>query len=501
MNAFFEKKLYLFVFSIIFITVSLFGSHEIPVKQLFIDLNFFEIFNLLTIKENLFRPPDTNIRFLVFFIATIVMLLSFTLKSRNTRLLNTTIRNTIAILPLLFFITILITDNFYNIVALLLVILSLYYTIFYAKRSFHRYEIILISSYILILIYPFYNSLIHQSSLSEIDNYLRFLFVIPVYITLRDVNIELKIFLLSMGLASLLSGASAIFQYLYISGPVAGYSSSSSVFGTIILFFSLISMMSTAYFNKHRFFQYFLYISSSIGMVGWMLTGQRGLFLIIVFFILFLLFTKSKSLLWTNKKPLFLIPLILILFFFTTPLFNRITNIYEPTYNYITEDSGHHWSHEDSIIPRLSIWKASINMVKENNFYGIGLDNFNKKLEEQISDGKIDPIRKTIENKSAGMNHAHNQYLDIYAKTGIFGLITLLIFIYAHIKYFKNGLNSDRSEDNLISLIGLLCIFNFSVVMFFQTFLAHQQLILFMCLMLITISAIKSNLYYRRNEI
>jgi len=236
-------------------------------------------------------------------------------------------------------------------------------------------------------------------------------------------------------------------------------------------------------------------------MVGWMLTGQRGLFLIIVFFILFLLFTKSKSLLWTNKKPLFLIPLILILFFFTTPLFNRITNIYEPMYNYITEDSGHHWRDKDSIIPRLSIWKASINMVKENNFYGIGLDNFNKKLEEQISDGKVDPIRNTIENKSAGMNHAHNQYLDIYAKTGIFGFITLLIFIYAHIKYFKNGLNSDRSEDNLISLIGLLCIFNFSVIMFFQTFLAHQQLILFMCLMLITISAIKSNLYYRRNEI
>ena len=230
-------------------------------------------------------------------------------------------------------------------------------------------------------------------------------------------HINLKFFLLSIGLASLLSGASAIFQYLYISGPVAGYSSSSSVFGTIILFFSLISSFKVrcqcGFFNTS-----FIWRPYSIKNV----LQARGLFLIIVFFILFLLFTKSKSLLWTNKKQTF--NLILILFFFTTPLFNRITNIYESTYNYITEDSGHHWRHKDSIIPRLSIWKASINMVKENNFYGIGLDNFNKKLEEQISDGKIDPIRKTIENKSAGMNHAHNQYLDIYVKTGILGLIT-----------------------------------------------------------------------------
>ena len=149
----------------------------------------------------------------------------------------------------------------------------------------------------------------------------------------------------------------------------------------------------------------------------------------------------------------------------------------------------------------MTIWEGSINIIKENGFHGIGLDNFNKKLEEQMFLGKIDSIRDSVNNKSAGMNHAHNQYLDIYVKTGILGLITLLIFLYIHIKYFRNGLNSDKSEYNLISLIGILSVFNFSIVMLFQTFLAHQQLILFMCLMLVTIGAMKSNLNYRRNKI
>jgi O-antigen ligase len=500
-NAFFEKKLYLFLFSIILVFGSVFGNNETPVKQIFTEFNFFETLDLLATKESFFRTPDTFLRSSVFFLSIITMLLSFILKSSNTNILSTTLRNLITILPLVFFLTILSTDDFYNVIALLLVILSIYYTIFYAKRSFHRHESILISSYVLILIYPFYSSLIHQSSLAEIDNYLRFLFVIPVYITLRDMNISLKFFLLSIGLASLLSGALAIFQYLYINGPVAGYSSSSSVFGAIVLFFSLISIMSTAYFDKNKFIQYFLYVSSSIGIMGWMLTGQRGLILLIIFFGFFLFFTKSKSLLWTSKMPLFIIPSILILFFFTTPLFSRITNAYESTYNYVIEDSPHHWRHRDSIVPRLTIWEGSINIIKENGFHGIGLDNFNKKLEEQMFLGKIDSIRDSVNNKSAGMNHAHNQYLDIYVKTGILGLITLLIFLYIHIKYFRNGLNSDKSEYNLISLIGILSVFNFSIVMLFQTFLAHQQLILFMCLMLVTIGAMKSNLNHRRNKI
>jgi len=500
-NAFFEKKLYLFLFSITLVAISVFGNSEIPVKQILTEFNFFETLDLLAVKGSFFRTPDTILRFSVFFLAIVIMLLSFTLKSSNTNILSTTLRNIITTLPLLFFLTILITDNFYNVIALLLVALSIYYAIFYAKRSFHRYEIALIFSYVLILIYPFYSALIYQSSLPEIDNYLRFLFVIPVYITLRDMNISLKLFLLSIGLASLLSGALGIFQYLYINGAITGYSSSSSVFGAIILFFSLTSIVSTAYFDKNKFIQYFLYTSSSISMMGWMLTGQRGLIFLIIFFGFFLFFTKSKSLLWTNKMPLFIMSSILILFFFASPLFSRITNAYETTYNYVVEGSGHHWKHKDSIVPRLTIWKGSINMIKENSFYGIGLNNFNKKLEEQISLGKIDPIRNDVKNMSAGMNHAHNQYLDIYVKTGIFGLITLLIFLYIHIKYFRNGLNSDKSEHNLISLIGILSVFNFSIVMLFHTFLAHQQLILFMCFMLVTISAMKSNLNYRRNKI
>ena len=500
MNAFFEKKLYLFILAIFFLSASLFGSHEVPVRHLLTNFDFFQIFNLLVSKENIFRPPDTVIRFLLFFISILTLLFSFMLKSDNRNQVSNSMKNTITALSLLFFVTILITENIYNIAALLLISLSIYYAIFYGKKSFNRYEVILLFSYLLIFMYPFYTSLFHQSSLSELDNYLRFLVVIPVYITLRDINLKLKIFLLSISLATFLAGLLAIIQYLYGIASVSVYSSSTSVFGSIILLFSLITIMSIPYFEKNKLEQYFLYLSSTIGLMGWMLTGQRGLLMVLIFFILYLLFTKSKSLLWTNKKPLIFLSTFLIIFSFTSPLFDRMSNSIGSTYNFIVYDSKHDWKDKDSIVPRISIWKASINIINENSFYGVGLDNFNENLERQISDKKIEPIRNSVVNKSAGMNHAHNQYLDIYVKTGIFGLITLLIFIYGNIKYFKNGLNSDKSEDNLISLIGLLSIYVFSTIMLFQTFLAHQQLTLFMCFILIIIGSIKSNLNDRRNR-
>lgn len=501
MNAFFEKKLYLFIFSIFFISASLFGSHEVPVRHLLTNFDFFQIFNLLASKEYIFRPPDTVIRFSLFFISILTLLFSFMLKSDDRNQVSNSMKNTIIALSLLFFITLLITEHIYNIVALLLISLSIYYAIFYGKKGFNRYEVILLFSYLLIFIYPFYTSLFHPSSLSELDNYLRFLVVIPVYITLRDINFKLKIFLLSISLATFLAGLLAIFQYLYGIGPVNVYSSSTSVFASIILLFSLIVIMSIPYFEKNKLEQYFLYLSSMIGLMSWMLTGQRGLLIVLILFILYLLFTKSKSLLWTNKKPLIFISTFLIIFSFTSPLFDRISNSIDSTYNFIVYDSNHDWKEKDSILPRISIWKASVNIISENSFYGIGLDNFNENLENQILNKKINPIRDSAFNKSAGMNHAHNQYLDVYVKTGIFGLITLLIFIYGNIKYFKNGLNLDKSEDNLISLIGLLSVYTFSIIMLFQTFLAHQQLTLFMCLMLIIISSIKSNLNDRRNRI
>ena len=306
-----EKKLYIFILSSLLLVVSLFGNHETPVKQLFYDFDFFKIANILLSNNNIFRPPDTPLRFAIFGLSLGLLLSSFFIKCSTYREAPKIVSQMIISFISIFFITLLVTDSIYNIAAIMLLIISILYAIYYSKKKYQRYEILLIGTYILIFTYPFYNALFNLSSLSELDNYLRFLFVIPVYITLREIDIKLHHLLIVFGLSSLIAGIFAIYQYIFSSTPISGFSSSTSVFASIILFFSLVSLLSISQFDNKRT-RYFFISAFSLGIIGWLLTGQRGLFLIIIFFILYLLFSKSRSIMIAEKRSLGVITILLL---------------------------------------------------------------------------------------------------------------------------------------------------------------------------------------------
>jgi len=166
--------------------------------------------------------------------------------------------------------------------------------------------------------------------------------------------------------------------------------------------------------------------------------------------------------------------------------YQRFLNIYDDIYS-VDSKNTHHWTQQDSIIPRLIIWDGSIEIIKDNYLVGVGLDNFNKSLDEQIRLNNIQPVRKDLNNPTAGLNHAHNQYLDIFAKAGIFGLAALIIFIYINYYFFVYHIR--KSDDNLYSIFGLLVIISYSIFMLNHAVLSHHQSTIFMLLMLIFCAA------------
>ena len=117
-------------------------------------------------------------------------------------------------------------------------------------------------------------------------------------------------------------------------------------------------------------------------------------------------------------------------------------------------------------------------MINENFILGVGLANYNKELNSQIVSRKIKPIRQDQNNYTAGMNHAHNQYLDIFAKTGIIGFLTLIYFIIMNYYHFYRNLKNN--EDNIAGFMGLSILTSYVSYMMYHTILSHQQSILFM---------------------
>jgi O-antigen ligase len=150
--------------------------------------------------------------------------------------------------------------------------------------------------------------------------------------------------------------------------------------------------------------------------------------------------------------------------------------------------------HSDSIVPRINIWKGSVILIKKNIASGVGLNNFNSSLAEEIKLKNIKPMRNFSNNPTAGMNHAHNQYLDIFVKTGIFGFFALIFFIIMNLYFFYDRYKSSGDHDaKLLSLLGVVSIFGYMSYMLTHSVLSHQLSTLFMTLLLTILSAIITN--------
>ncbi|MCF7917138.1 MAG: O-antigen ligase family protein [Candidatus Omnitrophica bacterium] len=119
---------------------------------------------------------------------------------------------------------------------------------------------------------------------------------------------------------------------------------------------------------------------------------------------------------------------------------------------------------------RFTIWQGAWGMIKENPILGKGLGTF-MDYSLQYTEG-------------FGIYYAHNCYLQIWAETGIFSLLSFLIFsgllLYLAIKSTKKDITSNLS----ILSIGISCgIFGFLVHSFFDTQLYSVQLQAFFWLM------------------
>ena len=73
---------------------------------------------------------------------------------------------------------------------------------------------------------------------------------------------------------------------------------------------------------------------------------------------------------------------------------------------------------------RLNIWQGTVNMIRDNPVFGVGIGNFRPMYENYAP-----------EDASPGMHHTHNILLQTLAEIGIFGLLLSLVFLRSLAKY------------------------------------------------------------------
>ena len=454
--------------------------------SLLVSFDIKEIFQIYLNSDIFFRMPDTLNRISIFILSLIFLIIS-SLYRPQSESYNKIIQTSFVFLSSVFFFTIITTDDVYNMSIILLIIISVYYYIYKAKNHLEVYEVIFLLSYLAFSTFPFIHSYFITTSIVEVDNYTRFLLAIPLYIMIRDLDFNKQFFLYLVTITSII--VLPITLYFYLMNDlerVRAFTSSATIFSNITMTFFLFSILSIYFFKKYNLNYTFLaYLGAFSALFAWGLSGSRFTIIIPLLLIVFLIFMPSyrkyiSPLL--NKKGL-LFAVILLSTFFTSVSFDRFSNVNISSLSDYSKPEANHWMKQDSIVPRLLIWDGALNLIEENTLLGIGLDNFNDELHHQIVTNKIQPIRKNLDNPTAGLNHAHSQFLDIFVKLGFFGFLLLSFFIVMNFYFFYRL--SKMSEDNLFALFGLLFIFIYSLIMINHVILSHHQSTIFMVFLLV----------------
>ncbi|MCK4249387.1 MAG: O-antigen ligase family protein, partial [Candidatus Omnitrophica bacterium] len=125
---------------------------------------------------------------------------------------------------------------------------------------------------------------------------------------------------------------------------------------------------------------------------------------------------------------------------------------------------------------RFGIWQSAWAMVKENPFLGKGLGTFMSRFSQYVSPG-------------AGLQYTHNCFLQVWAETGIFALLSFLSFLsILLVRSTKVCWNSSEPV-----LLGLICgISGFLAHSFFDTQFYSLQLAVLMWVLLGITSSLTS---------
>lgn len=303
----------------------------------------------------------------------------------------------------------------------------------------------------------------HDSSLSELDNYYRFLLLLPLLlISLRENRI--------IGLIFISAIAGIIHSYTYQAfygihlypDNVFRYQGTSSSAITYSIMCSTLLMVCLYYMFYKVNKSYHLIFSAVTFLILFMITETRGPLIGIIIASIYLSYAiKNKEESCANyKAPLvFLSIFVISIMTIPNPVGERLKGMADI-------DLVNPEEIESSSLRERSYYLIfALQELKDNYIQGIGPQNVITKMSQSLEQQRIKNI--------IARDHVHNEFLDITLKFGLFSLI-LLFAVYFFIIQTKN-------EEHRV-LLNILMIMLISSQLTQSQFAHHQAITFFIAL-------------------
>lgn len=234
-------------------------------------------------------------------------------------------------------------------------------------------------------------------------------------------------------------------------------------------------LLGITHFNNYKKWILLLTLFTVTAVI--FLTGARtalvNLFLIFLVYILYL-FRENSFYRPTFIKVLFIIIPVLIASLYSNTIFEKSkdTPRYVSVENRISQIS----TDDTSSQARLTFWNNILKISKKSPVFGIGLGNYQI---ESI------PYERLTANDSNASLHAHNDFLEILAETGILnGCVYLSLFIVVFFINIKRVLKATDFEVKTIACLTLLLLIVYEVDSFFNFPMYRPTMQIFLALLL-----------------
>jgi len=276
-----------------------------------------------------------------------------------------------------------------------------------------------------------------QSFILSLNDYIIFLFYFFIYsLIINNINdkIQFDSLIKLFFIISIVIAGYALLQYYGFDPYLRELSAITSTIGQknwVSNYLALIFPIIFSYFlleniKKNKLYYY---LSLSIIYTTLIICQSRGIWISIIctFLIGMFLICKYKifDIFKKNKKWIILIIitflLITIIYSTDNPLNKSRLTVTQRALTILDEK-------DPSINTRLLIWRTTWNMIKNNPLFGLGIGNF--KLQYLCYQADILIDNPNLLKYAANAREAHNEYLQIGAEMGLFGLGLFVFIIY-----------------------------------------------------------------------
>ena len=340
----------------------------------------------------------------------------------------------------------------------LLLALSLY-LIFVAEKGSIRQEmdrvavlviLAMSTTFISVLLTQIYHM---DGSARDFDSVSRFLFAVPIFLVLRNMDSKL-LGIIQYGFPA---GAILIFIIIWMSGQhteARSYFNIHIHLGDLALMLGFLSIFSINWTQKDS---PLLAGIKALGLVAGLyvslVSGARGGWAAIpVFFLVWILTTsKFKHGVITRLSIAAIVMVLVAIVSYLTV--NTVHIRLDAAISDLTTTNP-----DTSLGIRFQLWKAAIQLFMQNPILGVGADGFGRAMDMLSDSGLLTKLAADI-----GKGEVHSYYFAILARFGIVGVISTLLLFGIPLRLFYRALSSHHDSQRVAARMGLTLVLGFIV--------------------------------------